>query len=225
MGGPDEEDDEEEFEYGKEYVHTADAALEEARNLAPPGEEDIWPGWVDGPPTMLRRTVWSPRFHVGKVSHDHRPMRVTLEFTWRKARLLSELSKNYGLLPSARYSSEWYGVYRVFVPGATIGRFCETDNSGTIYIGRAGSKRGWSILRTRLMQLAKREHHVTNGWDYHDARHQRYPWSSLSVDWAYTEHWLDHTGDKIIGAARAERWLLDSYNDRFGEYPPLNQEG
>lgn len=75
------------------------------------------------------------------------------------------------------------------------------------------------------MQLAKREHHVTQGWASHDARQQKYPWSSLAVDWAYAEHWQDHKGDQIIGAKRAERWLLDSYNDRFGEYPPMNQEG
>lgn len=224
MSEVDERDDEE-FEYGREYIHTADMALEEARKLLTPlGESDIWPGWTDGPPTMLRRTVWSPQFKLGAVLHKHRQIQVTVQFTWRKARLLSELRKNYGLLPSVKYSSEWYGVYRVFVPGESIGRFCGTDPSGTIYIGRAGSQRGWSILRTRLMQLAKREHHVTQAWDYHGARHQKYPWASLAVDWAYTEHWLDHKGDKIIGAKRAESWLLDSYNDHFGEYPPMNQK-
>lgn len=220
------EGDDQEFEYGREYVHTADAALEEARKLLnPPGENDVWPGWIDGAPTVLRRTVWSPQFQLETVLHKNRQVQVTVQFTWRKASLLSELRENYDLLPSARYSSQWYGVYRVFVPGASIGRFCGTDPSGTIYIGRAGSQRGWSILRSRLMQLAKREHHVTQMWDDHEARHQRYPWSSLAVDWAYIEHWSDHKGDKIIGAKRAERWLLDSYNDRFGEYPPMNQEG
>ena len=221
-----EEDDDEDIEYGKEYVHTADAALEEARKLLPLLEDsDIWPGWEEGVPTLLRRTVWTPRFQLGKVLHQHRQVRATVEFTWSKARLLSELRNNYGLLPSSKYSSQWYGVYRVFVPGTAIGRFCGTDSTGTVYIGRAGSRRGWSILRYRLMQLAKREHHVTQAWDYHSARQQKYPWSSLAVDWAFTEHWLDHKGEKIIGAKRAEGWLLDSYNDRFGEYPPLNQEG
>jgi len=220
------EDDDEDIEYGREYVHTTDAALEEARKLqAPLSDSDIWPGWSDGVPTLLRRTVWTPRFQLGKVFHQHRQIQVTVEFTWRKARLLSELRDNYGLLPSARYSSQWYGVYRVFVPDTSIGRLCATDSTGTIYIGRAGSERGWSILRSRLLQLAKREHHVTQYWDNHDTRQKKYPWSCLAVDWAYTEHWLNHTGDKIIGAKRAESWLLDSYNDAFGEYPPLNQEG
>lgn len=220
------EDDDEDIEYGKEYVHTADAALEEARKLLVLlGDGDIWPGWEDDVPTVLRRTVWTPRFQLGKVVHQHRQVRATVKFAWTKARLLSELRDNYGLLPSSKYSSQWYGIYRVFVPDSAIGRFCGTDPTGTIYIGRAGSKRGWSILRSRLMQLAKREHHVTQAWEYHDVRQQKYPWSSLAVDWAYAEHWLDHKGDKVIGAKRAETWLLESYNARFGEYPPLNQEG
>lgn len=216
--------DEEEFEYGKEYVHTAEALLEEDRR-ALTASGDIWPGWEDGPPTILRQTRWEAGFQLGKVVHERRAVRVTLRFEWSRARLLSEIKGNYGLLPSARYSCEWYGVYRAFVPGASIGRFCAADKSGTIYIGRAGSKRGWSILRTRLMQLAKREHHVTNGWDDHEARRQKYPWSSLAVDWAYTDHWYNQKQEEVIGAPRAERWLLDAYNDRFGEYPPLNQEG
>lgn len=223
MGGTDEDDDE--LEYGKEYAYTAEAALEEARKLLVPlSDSDIWPGWEHGVPRLLRRTLWSEQFQLGKVFHKHRLIQMSVKLTWSRARLLSELRENYGLLPSTKYSSQWYGVYRVFVRGVAIGRFCGTDPSGTIYIGRAGSKRGWSILRTRLMQLAKREHHVTNSWDYHEARSQMFPWSSLWVDWAYTEAVADYKGDRIIGAPRAERWLLDSYNDRFGEYPPLNQE-
>lgn len=141
MSGADEDDDE--FEYGKEYVHTADAALEEARQLLAPGGNDIWPSWTDGAPTMLRRTAWTPRFQLGKVSHDHRPVQVTVQFSWRQARLLSELRDNYGLLPSSKYSSQWYGVYRVFVPATVIGRFCGTDPSGrSILVGLAANEVG-----------------------------------------------------------------------------------
>jgi hypothetical protein len=43
-------DDEEDIEYGREYVHTADAALEEARKLIPVDESDIWPHWSEGVP-------------------------------------------------------------------------------------------------------------------------------------------------------------------------------
>jgi hypothetical protein len=223
--GADEGSDQD-IEYGREYVHTAEGALEEARKqLLSAGESYSWPNWSDGVPIILRRTVWSPQFQLGQVIHRHRKIQATVEFTWGKPRLLTELRENYGLLPSIKYTSQWYGVYRVFVPDSRIGRLCGIDPTGTIYIGRAGSERGWSILRTRIMQLAKREHHVTREWAYNDARQKKYPWSSLAVDWAYTEHWLNHKGERIIGAKRAERWLLDSYNEAFGEYPPLNQEG
>ncbi|UTD29163.1 hypothetical protein [Bradyrhizobium sp. WD16] len=224
--GEAEDDEDQEIEYGREYAHTADDALAEARKLiAPLGDSDVWPDWQSGVPRFLRRTVWTPRFHLGKVRHDRRKVQATVRYPWVKPRLLSELRDNYGLLPSSRYSSEWYGVYRVFVQGISIGRFCGVDPTGTIYIGRAGSKRGWSILRTRLMQLAKREHHVIQAWDHCAARQKQYPWSSLAVDWAYTQHWVDHKGEEVIGAPRAESWLLESYNDCFGEYPPMNEKG
>src|SRR3569833_1436261 len=104
------EDDEDEIEYGREYVHTADDALAEARKLLVPlGDSDVWPEWQSGVPRFLRRMVWTPKFHLGKVRHDHRQVQASVRYSWVKSRLLSELRGNYGLLPSSKYSSEWYG--------------------------------------------------------------------------------------------------------------------
>jgi hypothetical protein len=154
-------EDDEDFEYGKEYVHTPESALAEESKLYPVATGDIWRHWSEGVPTKLRRRVWSPAFTIGNVRHSSRPHNETLELKWERAHRLTALRKNYNLLPSGQYSSQWVGVYRIFIPDATIERLCGPDPTGTLYLGRAGSKRGWSILRTRLMQVAKREHHAT----------------------------------------------------------------
>jgi hypothetical protein len=219
------EDGDEDFEYGKEYVHTPESTLAEENKLDPVAAGDIWPHWNEGVPTKLRRRVWSPAFILGAVRHDSRPYNETLELEWQRYRLLTALRKNYHLLPSGKYSSQWVGVYRIFIPNTTIGRLCGFDPTGTLYLGRAGSKRGWSILRTRLMQVAKREHHATRCWSDNERLSQTYPWETVAVDWAYTPQRIDHKGDSVPGSRMAEVWLLWCYNDSFGEYPPLNQEG
>jgi hypothetical protein len=109
--------------------------------------------------------------------------------------------------------------------GETIDRLCGKDPTGTLYLGRAGSERGWSILRTRLMQVAKREHHATQCWGDNEQVRRKYPWETVAVDWTYTPHRLNDKGDSVPGSRMAEQWLLWCYNDSFGEYPPLNQEG
>jgi hypothetical protein len=75
------------------------------------------------------------------------------------------------------------------------------------------------------MQIAKREHHATRCWSDNERLSQNYPWETVSVDWTYTPHKLDYKGDSVPSSRMTERWLLWCYNDSFGEYPPLNQEG
>jgi hypothetical protein len=217
-------EDDEDFEYGKEYVHTPDTAIEESNKLYPLDSSDIWPHWNEGVPTKLRRRVHSPAFKLGNVQHNERPYLETLEIAWQRSHLVETLKKNYNLLPSGRYSSQWSGVYRIFIPDTAIGRVCETDQTGTLYIGRAGSERGWSILRGRLMQVAKREHHATRWW-YSSPIGEKFPWSSVAVHWAFTPPRMNYKGETIPSSRMAESWLLWCYNDSFGEYPPLNQEG
>ena len=213
------EKDDDEIEYGKLYVHNL-----EDNGLHPPKvTEDIWPHWSEGVPTRLRSTAWTPAFWHGKVYHKARPTQDSLELMWSAPQLLSVLSENYHLLPSGKFSSQWNGVYRLFLPDTIIDRFCGKDPTGTLYLGRAGSKRGWSILRTRIQEIARGTHHATRGFS--DLVRQKYPWESLAVDWAYTGNILNYEGETIPGAKRAESWLLRCYNDSFGEYPPMNQEG
>ena len=217
-------EDDEDFEYGKEYVHTLDSAIAESSKLYPLAAGDIWPHWTEGVPTKLSRRLYSPSFNLGNVHHKERPYLETLEISWEREHLVETLENNYGLLPSSRYSGEWAGVYRIFIPDTTIGRVCESDPTGTLYIGRAGSERGWSILRSRVMQIAKREHHATRWW-YTSRIGQKFSWSTVAIQWAFTLPKSNYKGETVPSSRMAESWLLSCYNDSFGEYPPLNQEG
>lgn len=223
MSGSEEEEDD--FEYGREYVHTPETVHAEESKLIPVQAGDIWPDWSEGVPTRMRRRSWNPAFTLGKVRHEAYSQYETVELEWQRSRLLAAMRKNYNLLPSGKYSSQWIGVYRIFIRDTTINRLCGPDPTGTLYLGRAGSKRGWSILRTRLMQVAKREHHATRCWSANERLCQKYPWETVAVDWAYTPNRLNYTGESVPGSRMAEVWLLWCYNDTFGEYPPLNQEG
>jgi hypothetical protein len=215
---PEEED--EEIEYGKLYT----SSLEEESKLLPLKKEDIWPHWNDGVPTKLRRKLGSPSFVLGTVRHEYREYYETLDFKWNDMRKLSFLKENYHHLPG-NYESQWSGVYRIFAPDKVIHRFCGKDPTGTLYLGRAGSVRGWSILRTRIMSIAKREHHATQNWDFSELIRQKFPWESLAVEWACTGKRTDYKGQVVLAAKLAETWLLSCYSDSYGEYPPLNQEG
>jgi hypothetical protein len=213
----------EEIEYGKFYVHSL--GDEDSAESRPLEADDIWPHWSEGVPTKLRKTLWSPAFYLGKVHHKERLSSESLELEWRGPYLLSVLRENYSLLPSSKYSRQWNGVYRIFSPETAINRICGEDPTGTLYLGRAGSERGWSILRTRIQEIARKAHHATSGWSYSDLLRKKFPWESLAIEWAYTEKRLNYRGDPIPGAKVAEGWLLSCYNDSFGEYPPMNQEG
>jgi hypothetical protein len=216
------EENDEEIEYGKLYT----SSLEDESKLLPLKEAaDIWPHWSEGVPTKLRRKLGSPSFVLGAVRHEYREHHETLEFKWNDVRKLSFLRRNYCHLPG-NYTSEWSGVYRIFSPDTTIDRFCGKDPTGTLYLGRAGGVgRNWSILRTRIMAIAKGEHHATRSWDYSDVIRQKYPWDSLAIEWAYTGERTNYKGASVAAAPLAETWLLSCYNDSYGEFPPLNQKG
>jgi len=118
---------------------------------------------------------------------------------------------------------EWSGVYRIFSPNTIIDRSCGKDPTGTLYLGLAGSgRKNWSILRNRINSIVKQKHHVFNHYQASELVRQKFPWTSLSVEWAFTGKILDHKGDPEAEAIRAEGFLLNSYNDSFGEYPPWN---
>jgi len=167
-------EDEEEFEYDKWYSYDPKSTIADQPSLEE--VQEIWPLWCEGVPTTFRRLVGSPSFHKGRVHHRYRTYYVSLELDWNPPYALSRLESNYRLLPS-NYKSEWSGVYRIFSANAVIDRCCGNDLTGTLYIGQAGSRgRNWSILRTRLMSIAKREHHALNNWSRSKAVQTRFPW-------------------------------------------------
>ena len=93
-------------------------------------------------------------------------------------------------------------------------------------MGQAGSRgRSWSILRTRIRSIVKGDHHAIGNWRDSNIARQKFPWDSLSVEWAFTGTLVDLKGDSSAEALLAETWLLGCYNDSYGEYPPWNQKG
>lgn len=216
------EENDKEPKYGKLYTFTYKTTLYEDRKVRPLLNETIWPHWSEGVPTKLRRRVFDKRFDNGKVQHKPRDRYVTIEFNWNAAQALSTLKNNYHLLPG-NYENEWRGVYRIFLTEICIDRLGGKDPTGTLYIGRAGSKRGWSTLRYRVMKAANLEHHAI---DFRDAFRSKFSHNSLAVEWAYTSgRQSNHKGEPIAEAVMAENWLLWCYSEAFGEYPPWNERG
>lgn len=211
--------DEDDFEYGKLYEHK----LDETANVAVATE--IWPTWTEGVPEELRWASRDPAFILGRVQHRDRPTQRSLKLDWQRSHKLADLEKNYRSLPSVKYSNQWDGVYRIFVPDKSIGRLCADDPTGTLYIGKAGSKRNWSILRTRIQDAISRRHHATSWWSYHATLRDKHPWETLAIQWAYVAERLDYQGEMIKVAGTAESVLLRCYRDTFGELPPLNEKG
>lgn len=218
------EDDDEEVEYGKWYDFDGSTFVTEDNKVRPDHQKkDVWPHWNEGRPTFVCGKLGSPVFYHHGVRHRYREYYAAVEFRWNAPRMLSAIRSNYGLLPRT-VSREWSGVYRIFCPGRTIDRSCGKDPTGTLYVGRAGGEgKNWSILRTRIMAIVKREHHATNRWAVSDVLQQRFPWDSLAIEWAYTGTRTNYDGKPIPEARLAETWLLRSYDDSFGELPPWNQ--
>lgn len=214
-----------EAEYGA-WEFTLAGALEEERKLNPPQlPPDVWQHWGDGVPSLLRRSGWCEGFTKNGVIHRSRPCTYKIELEWRKPRNLSSLADNKGHLPGL-CTSEWCGVYRVFVEGQSIDRLLGKDPTGTLYLGLAGSgERSASIMRTRLMGLAtRRNHQVADRWIYNKGLAARFPWKTLMIEWAFTPPWMNERGEERSGAPPAEGNLLSCYRDAFGEYPPFNEK-
>jgi hypothetical protein len=220
------ENDDLEIQCGEWHNFNANDVLVEDRKIRPVQDEvDIWPNWHEGRPITFKRMCWSPSFFLNGIYHRDRHCIVSLEVGWNTSRMLSALPGNFHLLPGT-YTCEWSGVYRIFCPNTAIDRCCGKDPTGTLYVGRAGSRGGnWSILRTRIAAAANRDHHATQNWAFSDVSRQKFPWGMLAVEWAYTGSRPDHKGGLVPEAILAERWLLSSYNDSFGEFPPWNQRG
>src|SRR5579885_2055053 len=201
----------------------ATVLAEEKKKSSTEQLNDIWPHWSEGVPNKLRRTGWAPPFRLGAVDHHGRLLTDTLELDWEHPHALSFLCENKNLLPGD-YTSLWSGVYRVFAPETTIRRCCGEDPTGTLYIGRAGSRgRNWSTLRTRIQSILSQRHHAITNWWLNDALKRNYPWNALSVQWAYTGKRLNYKGESFPEAIMAENYLLNCYRDSYGELPPLNE--
>ena len=211
--------------YGSWEYSIADA-LEEEKRLNPREKlPEVWPDWTEGVPKNFRRWIEVARRKRGIVTYHPTSMAFDATLEWGKARKLSEVRKNYSWLPSTHWS-EWAGVYRIFVADRKIGRLLGLDETGTLYVGMAGQgPSSWSIMRSRLMSAAKRNHHVTERWWYDHTLSQAIPWNSVQIEWAYTRPFVDYLGDEWPVARRAESWLLRSYRDSYGEYPPMNEKG
>ena len=185
---------------------------------------NIWPNWAEGRPSKFRWTYYWASFRLGRVHHRPNQRTEALELKWQRPVLLSSLQKQPKALLPSDHSYAWSGVYRIFQPMA-VPRFFGSDPTGTLYVGMAGTGKGnWSILRTRMREAATKTHHVTRQWSYGDDKLQsRYPWEDLYIEWAFTSVRRDTDGEEAPWANLAERWLLNTYRDSFGELPPLNE--
>jgi hypothetical protein len=114
------------------------------------------------------------------------------------------------------------GVYRLlalinshcFSP-ESLSRVCGEDETGTLYIGRAGPVAGQpNPLANRLGGLAH-THHRRYGATTHSKLPKplgdRFPDDKLAIIWELTDD-----------PAWREAQLLQNYEDVFGELPPLN---
>jgi hypothetical protein len=190
--------DDDEIEYGKWLEHTADEALAEARKALPP-LKNIWPHWNNGVPTKLRICLHSPAFSTGAAFHHERGSFDTVELQWSGSHMLTELESKPYLLPGS-YANTWSGVYRLFAPVTAIDRCCGKDETGTLYIGLAGTgKRNSSNLRSRIRSILNKDHHATAHWNFNGAFPRKFPWEMLAIDWAYTEDRLNYEGKTIPG--------------------------
>lgn len=218
------EKDEKEVSYGEWHEYVAkDALVEENRVKRPPLLKEIWPHWRDGVPRKFHRRVLGEAFFKGDNHHKEVSYYVPLELTWNAPRSFSALDKDKHLLPSTG-TSEWSGVYRIFCANNPIERCCGRDETGTLYIGMAGAgKKKWSILRDRIKAIVRGNHQALDLWRVNDMVRQKFPWDSMSVEWAFTSDRTNHKGEQIQSAIIAEGFLLGTYNDSYGEYPPWNQ--
>lgn len=219
------EQDDTEPDYGFWEFTAAEALAEDKKRNPVQPPPDILPDWSDGVPTLVRWTGWTERFWKDNVRYAPRSITTIIEYGWCPPQNLGELVSRHSRLPSTSHW-EWSGVYRLFVEGEGIDRLLGKDPTGTLYVGMAGHGSGqWSILRNRIMGLATgRNHHVADRWLFNEKLEQRYPWKTLMIQWAFTERRTNYKGEETSGARGAESWLLSTYRDSFGEFPPMNEK-
>lgn len=132
--------EEDEGAYGVWQEYSIKDELEEDRKehpVEPP--PDIWPNWAEGRPSKFRRTYrWEP-FGLGRVWHKLHERTEALELEWQPSVSLSSIANHQKALLPPDYSYAWSGVYRIFRPETEIPRFLDSDPTGTLYIGKAGS--------------------------------------------------------------------------------------
>jgi hypothetical protein len=218
--------DDAEVGYGEEISHDASSFLAEVKKLYPPRQADeIWPHWPEGVPVKFRKVVWADWFSSGTAQHRPTSFPLTLDLKWIGPYSLTQLKARPRHLPG-NYTSQWSGVYRIFARNTEIARCGSTDPTGTLYIGCAASRgRNWSMLRNRIQAILSGRHHAMEKWHYSKVLREKFPGELLAIEWAYTGTRVDHTGKTVPNVLLAERWLLSSYNDSYGEYPPWNQRG
>lgn len=211
------EADDKEFKYGRKYCFTAKDTRVEEYKIRPP---DVWPVWNEGVPTKLRRRLGCDPFTFKENHHKYATYYVTLEFVWSSPHMFSELRGN-----GYNYPNHSGGVYRVFAPNRVIERSCGSDLTGTLYLGRAGTGRNWSNLRTRVKQIIRGGHHAVDNAHFHELIKRFYPEEALAVQWSYMGNRKTLKGEVEHSALLGETWLLACYRDSFGEYPPWNEKG
>jgi hypothetical protein len=117
------------------------------------------------------------------------------------------------------------GVYRLIglaaeydlTARATVDRICGRDQTGTLYIGRSGTRPTLQGRLGRLVNSLPKE----SGFTHNAARRLRetsllsrkFPPSKLAITWCYTNDPLT-----------LERDLIAAYAESFGEAPPLNRQ-
>jgi hypothetical protein len=220
------EAEEKEPAYGEWHSCTPEELAAEDKLYPGARGEEVEPGWSEGVPSRMRRLCGSPPFHRNGVNHRHHAYYRAVELCWTRAHPLSFLRNNKRYLPSSKHSGEWSGVYRLFAQNTPIDRCCGKDTTGTLYIGLAGSGRqSWSILRYRVKAIVDQDHHAFGNWHASELVRRKFPWENMFVQWACTGKSFDHKGEDVAEAVFAEAFLLNTYNEAYGEYPPWNQRG
>ena len=113
------------------------------------------------------------------------------------------------------------GIYRIWAidknkKPLAVNRFCGTDKSGLLYIGKTEKQ----TLRKRLYQFASsanlemKTHNHSGGMKYFNLEVIQNKLSKYSL-------WFDY--EKTTQPKERETELLKDYSKIFGEYPPLNK--
>jgi len=126
----------------------------------------------------------------------------------------------------SHYCGARQGVYRIVGLNAdedvsaiaSLDRVCDSDHTGTLYIGRTNYQRSLSNRLGQLVRSIRKpcnlacEHTAINRLRKSLLLSNRFPEKRLAFAWCYEEQ-----------PYIAESELLDAYFRSFGEIPPLNR--